>query len=106
MDDHSRNLQGFAGAESDAHRRPQNQDPHRTGHEIPELREKANQQRDLPIISVQKWRKHAEKYVENLYKKGLVAAKRVVWCSVSVVSTPTLHATKLINNQRFKHRRV
>ena len=86
--------------------RPQNQDPYRTGHEIPELREKANQQRDLPIISVQKWRKHAEKYVENLYKKGLVAAKRVVWCSVSVVSTPTLHATKLINNQRFKHHRV
>lgn len=43
MDDHSRNLQGFAGAVSDAHRRPQNQDPYRTGHEIPELREKANQ---------------------------------------------------------------
>ena len=58
---------------------------------------------DLPIISVQKWRKHAEKYVENLYKKGLVAAKRVVWCSVSVVSTPTLHTTKLINNQLFKY---
>lgn len=44
MDDHSRNFQGFAGAVSDAHRRPQNQDPYRTGHEIPELREKANQQ--------------------------------------------------------------
>lgn len=55
--------------------------------------------RDLLIISVQKWRKHAEKYVENLYKKGLVAAKRVVWCSVSIVSTPTLHTTKLINSQ-------
>lgn len=62
--------------------------------------------RDLPIISVQKWRKHAEKYVENLYKKGLVAAKRVVWCSVSVVSTPTLHTTKLINNQQFKYHGV
>lgn len=61
---------------------------------------------DLPIISVQKWRKHAEKYVENHFKKGLVAAKRVVWCSVSVVSTPTLHTTKLINNQQFKYHGV
>lgn len=61
---------------------------------------------DLPIISVQKWRKHAEKYVENPFKKGLVATKRVVWCSVSVVSTATLHTTKLINNQQFKYHGV
>ena len=43
---------------------------------------------------------------KTFLNKGLVAAKRVVWCSVSVVSTPTLHTTKLINNQRFKHHRV
>ena len=44
--------------------------------------------------------------MENPFKKGLVAAKRVVWCSVSVVSTPTLHTTKLINNQQFKYHGV
>ena len=65
--------------------------------------ERKRTNKGLPIISVQKWRKHAEKYVENHFKKGLVAAKRVVWCSVSVVSTPTLHTTKLINNQQFKY---
>ena len=44
--------------------------------------------------------------MENPFKKGLVAAKRVVWCSVNVVSTPTLHTTKLINNQQFKYHGV
>lgn len=71
MDDHSRNLQGFAGAVSDAHRRSQNQDPYRTGHEIPELREKANQQGTC-LLSLFK---NGENMLKNMWKTIL---KRVL----------------------------
>lgn len=99
MDDHSRNLQGFAGAVSNAHCGPQNQDPYRTGHEIPELREKANQQGTCLLSLFKNGENMLKSMWKTIFKKGLVAAKRVVWCSVSVVSTPTPHTTKLTNNQ-------